>query len=80
MDKLAIFMNGSNMSISPCGTFHLALTVVSCHYTMPLLREAVPVCGIAGQVSSPSFSVCGRRSENVCAYGPFVRDNACARG
>ncbi|OPY78145.1 MAG: hypothetical protein A4E65_02412 [Syntrophorhabdus sp. PtaU1.Bin153] len=31
MDKLAIFMNGSNMSISLFGTFSFALTVVSCH-------------------------------------------------
>ncbi|OPY82956.1 MAG: hypothetical protein A4E65_00739 [Syntrophorhabdus sp. PtaU1.Bin153] len=38
MHKLAIFLNGSNMSISPCRTFHFALTVVSCHSTMPHLK------------------------------------------
>ncbi|OPY82005.1 MAG: hypothetical protein A4E65_00933 [Syntrophorhabdus sp. PtaU1.Bin153] len=38
MDRLAILLNGSNMSISPFGTFHFALTVVSCHSTMPYLK------------------------------------------
>jgi hypothetical protein len=32
MDKPAVFLN-PNMSISPCGTFSFALTVVSCHST-----------------------------------------------
>ncbi|OPY82958.1 MAG: hypothetical protein A4E65_00741 [Syntrophorhabdus sp. PtaU1.Bin153] len=37
-------LNGSNMSISPFGTFHFALTVVNCHaipgLASPLTRQS----------------------------------------
>ncbi|OPY77700.1 MAG: hypothetical protein A4E65_02632 [Syntrophorhabdus sp. PtaU1.Bin153] len=49
MDKLAIFLNGSNMSISPCGTFRFALTVVSCRAITG--THVVPSTGKAGRAS-----------------------------
>jgi hypothetical protein len=79
MDKLAIFMNGSNMSISPFGTFSFALTVVSCYSTMSHLKGSCS-CTIESDLVLHYHIPAGFAPSGTGQTAPIIPCEAAAHG